>query len=80
MPHCFLLNVMLLAFVSEPYPEGTPWCIECRSMGARQTTIARAVCVAVKVAVAKRGQRFEQLKAVLCARKTLVNYWFIVSC
>ncbi len=30
--------------------------------------------------IAKHCQRFKRLEAVLCARKTLVSYWLIVSC
>jgi hypothetical protein len=30
--------------------------------------------------VAKYGELFKHLERILCARKTLVSYWFIVSC
>ena len=30
--------------------------------------------------IAKHCQGFKRLEAVLCARKTLVSYWLIVSC
>lgn len=30
--------------------------------------------------VAKHRQRFKHLEEVLCARKTFVSYWLIVSC
>jgi hypothetical protein len=30
--------------------------------------------------IAEQGQRFKHLEQILCARKTLVSYWLIVSC
>jgi hypothetical protein len=40
----------------------------------------RRVWLQLWLYVAKHGQRFKRLEAVLCARKTFVSYWFIVSC
>jgi len=44
------------------------------------TTIGYALTAGVWLYVAKHRQRFKHLQPVLCARKTLVSYWFIVSC
>lgn len=51
----------------------------CQADSGQRESLAVGVAVTV-LYLGKHGQRFKHLEAVLCARKTFVSYWFIVSC